>query len=190
MDEDSAVTHRVLQKADKILASADEAYIITNRNHVPRSMPTFRPEEISLGKILGTGGFGIVNEITKFTLDPVESSPENPAAHPVEEAGVSEGDGCRRRDDDGDDKDNYPVGRDGGAITDLAALSPNDTHVHYDVGNARHLMENRCQRNGVPRYALKRLHNNLSSVERARGMVDLAVESKYLSVVWHPNISK
>jgi hypothetical protein len=44
-------------------------------------------------------------------------------------------------------------------------------------------------KNGYARYALKRLHNDLTELERARGMVDLAVEAKYLSLVWHPNIS-
>jgi len=42
----------------------------------------------------------------------------------------------------------------------------------------------------VTRYALKRLHEELSEVEKARAMIDLAVEAKYLSVVWHPNIVK
>ena len=51
-------------------------------------------------------------------------------------------------------------------------------------------MARRCLRKGVSRYALKRLHEELTELERARGIVDLAIEAKYLSVVWHPNIIK
>ena len=68
-------------------------------------------------------------------------------------------------------------------------LSMND-HIHYDVTKARHFMSDRCKRHGSSRYALKRLHGCLDPAERARGMIDLAVEAKYLSVVWHPNISE
>jgi hypothetical protein len=68
-------------------------------------------------------------------------------------------------------------------------VSMND-HVHYDIKKARLLMGQRCTRKGTARYALKRLHGALSATERARGMIDLAVEAKYLSVVWHPNISE
>lgn len=185
MEDSSAAAQRLLLKADKILASVDEAFIITIRNHKPRLIPAFRPEEISLGRLLGIGGFGIVHEITKFTLDlDVEVDVER------------EGD-CSRHDDnddnDGDDED--PLGRRGvegvqTGMTDPIELSLSDTHVHYDFSKARRWMENRCNRNGVARYALKSLQKNLSEVEQARGMVDLAVEAKYLSVVWHPNISK
>ena len=54
--EATSAAERMLMKADRILAAVDEAYIITHRNHKPRLMPAFRPEEISLGKVLGLGG--------------------------------------------------------------------------------------------------------------------------------------
>ena len=172
---EKTAAQRLLERADKILASVDESYIISHRGHKQRLMPVFRPEEISLGKTLGTGGFGIVNEITKFTLDPEEESEQQ------EEMEHHLGGGANG--------DNSHPGRVSTVVSSLEELS-HTNHVHYDVRKARYWMEKRCQRRGVARYALKRLHGGLSELEQARGMIDLAVEAKYLSVVWHPNISK
>ena len=79
MSADEQRAQRLLAKADKILGEIDEAYIIQQRGHKLRNMPTFRAEEISLGKTLGMGGFGIVSEIMKFTLDPDSSNDESNA---------------------------------------------------------------------------------------------------------------
>jgi len=163
---------RLLEKSDKILASVDESYIISHRGHKQRLMPVFRPEEISLGKTLGSGGFGVVNEIIKFTLDPEEESEQKEYQRQKLINGTSP---------------NHP-GRVSTVISTPEELSQTN-HVHYDVRQARHWMTKRCLRKGVARYALKRLHGELTDVEKARGMIDLAVEAKYLSVVWHPNIS-
>lgn len=236
---------KLLSRADKILAEIDDAYIIQQRGHKRRPMPHFRAEEIMLGKTLGTGGFGIVSEITKFTLDP-----DPPAS---EQASLSNNNNSSNNDNDainenGDEKqaddppspenspsDDPPEDSEMKASADEKVSSPpanknnneanldsssrhgssssssnlpgtvqkdnytvafqteglsfND-HVHYDLKKARHFMAKRCIRKGTARYALKRLHGCLSPIERARGMLDLAMEAKYLSVVWHPNISK
>jgi hypothetical protein len=79
-----------------------------------------------------------------------------------------------------------------GEYADIEEL-PNSTAAthddeHYDVYTARKLMARMARRNGDARYAVKRLHRDLTDLERARGMIDLAIEAKYLSVVWHPNI--
>jgi hypothetical protein len=185
---------RLLAKADKILADVDEAYIIQQRGHCVRRMPKFRPEELSLGKTLGTGGFGIVSEITKFTLDP---------DHKDEEETQRNGnsivrDGVRSELPDNPQQACF-AGGEGGFLNVRGStykisdqheeLSIND-HIHYDFRKGRLLIKKRCMRKGVARFALKRLHGALTAVERARGMIDLAVEAKYLSVVWHPNISE
>jgi len=175
--KEKSPAERLLARADKILGNVDESYIISHRGHKQRLMPVFRPEEISLGKVLGTGGFGIVNEILKFTLDPDEEAEQRDkqAQNDLLKNGSS---GLANHAD-----------RVSNVISTPEEMANND-HVHYDVRKARHWMEKRCQRKGVARYALKRLHGDLSELERARGIIDLAVEAKYLSVVWHPNISK
>ena len=153
-------------------------------------MPSFRPEEISLGATLGTGGFGIVSEIRKFTLDP-DHEDENPAsktngiASENPQQAISSNNGSQQQLSAYNDVEGSHY-----RVTDkVEEVSMND-HVHYDIKKARVLMAQRCTRKGTARYALKRLHGALSAMERARGMIDLAVEAKYLSVVWHPNISE
>jgi serine/threonine protein kinase len=61
---------------------------------------------------------------------------------------------------------------------------------HYDISTAREQIASRCLRDGDARYAVKFLHPELSQSENARGIVDLALEAKYLSVISHPNIIK
>lgn len=61
---------------------------------------------------------------------------------------------------------------------------------HYDVVTARDFMSKHCIRNGSARYAIKKLKEDLGEVDRARGAVDLAIEIKFLTTIWHPNISE
>ncbi|CAB9498375.1 Inhibitor of nuclear factor kappa-B kinase subunit beta [Seminavis robusta] len=170
MTNDRQRAQDLLNRADKILAAVDDSYIIKERGHRPRPMPMFRHTEIELGRTLGAGGFGVVNEVTAFDL---EKEPEISTEGEKEEESKKE---------DGDSKKV--------AISNTPGGDLYEDDAHYEVSVARELMANRCLRRGVTRYALKRLHDNLSEVEKARGMIDLAVEAKYLSVVWHPNIVK
>jgi hypothetical protein len=179
--EDSA--RQLLSRADKILADVDESYIISHRGHKQRLMPVFRPEEISLGQPLGKGGFGIVQEILKFTLDPED---ETDGVHEKAQENrrlLIIGTSCSNGTTTSDNHE----GRVSTVVSTREEMSEND-HVHYDVRKARHWMTKHCLRKGVARYALKRLHGDLNEIERVRGMIDLAVEAKMLSVVWHPNI--
>ena len=160
----------LMGRADKILKQIDDSYIIKERGHHPRSMPCFKHTEIELGRTLGAGGFGIVNEITAFDL---EHEPE------VSKEGEGEG---------GKEEDNTEKKEKKEGASTSADLYEDDSH--YDIEEARDLMNKKVLRRGVTRYALKRLHDNLSEFEKARAMIDLAVEAKYLSVVWHPNIGR
>lgn len=176
--QETAFANRMLARADQYLAAVDEAYILTERGHTARPMPRFRPEEISLGRELGRGGFGVVCEINKFTLDPAESvhntiPPENPQAS----------DGTDLESNNNENAVDNPMSK-------SYHLSEVEDEEHYAIDKARHVMEHRVLKRGTPRYALKMLHSDLSQAEKARGMIDLALEAKYLSIVWHPNISK
>lgn len=167
----------MLARADQYLAAVDDAYILKERGHSVRQMPTFRPEEICVGRELGRGGFGVVCEIQKFVLDA-----EEPERNTTETPQPSSG------GEDENETSNKPK------IDGLMSKSNHYSEIadseHYAVDKARHVMANRVLKNGTPRYALKLLHSELSQVEKARGMIDLALEAKYLSIVWHPNISK
>lgn len=215
---DEEYAKRILERADKIVESVDGAFIIKQRGHSLRAMPTFRPEEITLGPELGHGGFGVVNEIIKFTLDEddVDTSKENkdnsqdvdgskenkPNSQDPAEKNGNDGDGVldekalveisdsgNQRTENGKSIVFSGKDEDWDKEKDLPSLVDNHD-FHYDITKARHVMSSRVFRNGKGRYALKRLHEDLTTLEKARGMVDLAVEAKYLSVVWHPNIIK
>jgi hypothetical protein len=45
-------------------------------------------------------------------------------------------------------------------------------------------MAHMVRRNDDARYAVKD-YTVITDLERARGMIDLAIEAKYLSVMWH-----
>lgn len=156
-------------RATKILQQVDNSYIIKERGHHPRPMPCFKHTEIELGRTLGAGGFGIVNEITAFDL---EHEPEVTKEGEEEEAKEEEKVEEKKEKNEGASADLYE----------------DDSHYHID--EARDLMNKKVLRRGVTRYALKRLHDNLSEFEKARAVIDLAIEAKYLSVVWHPNIGR
>lgn len=174
--QEAAFANRMLARADQYLAAVDDAYILRERGHSVRPMPKFRCGEITVGRELGRGGFGVVCEIKNFVLDAEE--PElDPPKDPQESLGVDEnGTGPK-----------IPLD---GAMSKSGHLSEIADSEHYAIDKARHVMASRVLKNGTPRYALKLLHSDLSQVEQARGMIDLALEAKYLSIVWHPNISK
>jgi hypothetical protein len=211
--QESVYAKQMLARADQYMAAVDNAFIIRERGHNVREMPLFGAEEISLGKVLGTGGFGIVNEIKGFFLDPEEEElpsstgtsaeasatieNEKPNSLNVEQLQDANGasSGLRKRNNGSDPKLNQqkPAVAPSARIkqySDGSDVSSHDTHIHYQVKHAKQLMSQRAAKNGVVRYAIKRLHNDLTELEKARGMIDLAVEAKYLSTVWHPNIIK
>jgi len=77
----------------------------------------------------------------------------------------------------------------GGLLPKQAGIDERKDEEHYELGVARKHMQQHVRRNGRDaRYAIKRLHSDLSVLERARGVIDLAIEAKLLSVLWHPNI--
>ena len=203
MDDESL---QMLSKADQLLAAVDESFIVIKRDHQVRPLPTFRYDEIALGNVLGTGGFGIVYEITNITIDrrhdpinenkeannvPLEDSSDQNEPQPINKLQPQQG----NSEIEGETKtwQHYEVS----SIRSISSVDVHnnmDSHIHYKVHKAKDLMEKCCCRTSsqaiTSRYALKRLQKGLTSIERSRGMLDLALEAKYLSIVWHPNISK
>jgi hypothetical protein len=116
-----------------------------------------------LGRVLGRGGFCVVNEIVKFNLDP--NSPNNLAKANGDNGFIDE------------EEDEFGELRyDGGVLV-----------------QDRKFIARRCLRQGKhARYAIKMLSDEcLEDPERfVGGVIDLAVESKFLSVIRHPNIIK
>jgi hypothetical protein len=197
----------ILSKADQVLAAVDESFIVTKRDHKVRPLPTFRYDEIALGKVLGTGGFGIVYEITNITIDRQANSSNgncsNESNAPLEGSDQTEppsSNAVQQQLKDGIDIEHDKTtwqrheASSTRSISSADIYSNQDSHIHYKVHKAKDWMEKYCCMTSskvvTSRYALKRLQKGLTAIERSRGMLDLAVEAKYLSIVWHPNISK
>jgi hypothetical protein len=135
---------------------------------------------LTLGHWLGTGGFAIVHEIKGICLD-------EPPEDGQEVCDVANGDTGSSSAVDPKVKDpsrqRPPSDEQEGGEAEVEAGEVRRVKMELRVQ-----MEKRVLRNGVGRYAIKRLHNDLTVLEKARGRIDLAVEAMYLSVVHHPNI--
>jgi hypothetical protein len=126
--------------------------------------------ELELGRVLGRGGFCVVNEITKIALQTATTT----------KAAAGKSDGAD------------PQEQNGNFALDLNYMD--DENAIHNVVQDRAFMEDHCLRGKGRdcRYALKQLQE--SSWENAHtfvnGVVDLAVEARFLAVIRHPNIIK
>jgi serine/threonine protein kinase len=153
---------KLLAKAPGILKEVDDAVIF--KNHAAREIPSFEPNELKFGPILGVGGFCVVREVFEVRLK-----------------GHGKGEKKRESVDDAKVK---------AAVRRLGTSDEVENDEFYHISEARELMAKNYKRDGDARYAVKYLHNDLKPLEEARGRIDLAIEAKYLSVISHPNIIK
>jgi len=150
----------LLKRAEEVVLEKSKASTIFDEE-AERAQPRFKRSELALGRVLGRGGFCIVHEIKAFNLE---------ANSPLD-----------NKDDDGvvfdEEEDEYG-------------------ELRYDGGilvQDRKFMARRCLRQGThSRYAIKTLGEDcLTDPERfVGGVIDLAVESRFLAVIRHPNIIK
>jgi hypothetical protein len=152
--------------AKEILDKADDVLLQVDsafifQNKECREFPKFAEAEIESGPLLGKGGFSGVHEVVKFQLEGLEMKD------------MKEG-----------ENDEQAIAR----VTSDPGLEGHE--AHYKVGTAREFMAKHCIRIGSSRYAIKRLKSDLGEMERARGALDLAIEIKFLSAIWHPNIGE
>jgi hypothetical protein len=165
----------LLDNADQILSDVDAGDFCQQISE--RSFPTFEKSEVEVGPLLGVGGFCMVYEVEKFILN--ENKEDEQAgtlslAEPAPKEEDAEADDENTEESETLDLDNHADGED----------------HHYHVESARKFMSDNVRRNEDARYAIKRLHKKLNPFERARGKLDLVIEVKFLSRLWHPNISK
>lgn len=115
--------------------------------------PNAKNTELKVGKVLGRGGFCVVKEITKITLQANGGGGTKPPQQP----------------------------------------KTNDEHYIANIVQDRGFMAQHCIRQGKDyRYAIKLVQESSRNDPQVyvNAVVDLAVESRFLSVVRHPNIIK
>jgi len=171
----------LLQRAAGIVKDKTKDSTIFSED-AERLIPTFATSELTAGNILGKGGFCTVSEVRKVTL--AESS-SNGDSNAVRSAVAKSVPGAKLKttrddDDDGDDDDDdgYPIGFAGTGkmvVQDRAFIASKYLRQGKDA-----------------RYAIKILSDDvLSDPNRfVAGVIDLAIESRFLAVVKHPNIIK
>jgi hypothetical protein len=110
--------------------------------------------ELTIGRVLGRGGFCVVSEISKITLR--KKALPNGSNHSPDHANA-------------------------------------DEDVIHNIVQDRAFMEKYCIRDKKDtRYAIKKLQDSAWSDPQTfiNGIVDLALEARFLSVIRHPNIIK
>mmetsp|Transcript_7432 Transcript_7432/g.16064 ORF Transcript_7432/g.16064 Transcript_7432/m.16064 type:complete len:415 (-) Transcript_7432:2133-3377(-) len=150
----------LLKRAKEVVAEKSAASEIFDEE-AEKSFPRFHKSELVLGRVLGRGGFCVVNEIQNFKLEKNSALDTN------------------KKQDGLIDEEEDEFGE-----------------LRYDGGilvQDRNFMARRCLRQKKhARYAIKTLSDEcLRDPERfVGGVIDLAVESRFLSVIKHPNIIK
>jgi hypothetical protein len=183
-EQERAATRQLLAQAESLLASVDASEFMKARR--PRQYPRFARTEVRLGPLLGVGGFGIVFEIEGLSLTlPTEAEFSKEGDEETPPTGVK-ADGTKPSTDDSTSA-RMRTPETEHIDPEIATVSPLD-EAHYEVTTARQYMRENVRRNGDARYAIKRLHRDLRDLDRVRGMIDLAIEAKFLSAVWHPNV--
>lgn len=208
-------TKELLAKSNDLLREVDESHIM--KENLARQYPKFDRSELKIGPLLGVGGFAIVFEVKDFHLrlpDEVEVLQPMEELQDTQNSAPSSGSLSSRSHQDLTLNERRTVSEQTAVSTNCEESQTTDTTVvntseldlptaishgdvlpvhddsHYDIRSARSQMAENVRRNGEARYAIKRLHRDLSDLERVRGMIDLAIEVKFLSVLWHPNIGK
>mmetsp|Transcript_24683 Transcript_24683/g.49896 ORF Transcript_24683/g.49896 Transcript_24683/m.49896 type:complete len:414 (-) Transcript_24683:86-1327(-) len=151
----------LLKRAREVVEEKSKTSTIFDEE-AERQVPRFDKSECKLGRVLGRGGFCVVREILNFNLD--KNSPLD----------VTNKNGDTLVDEEEDEFGELRY--DGGVLV-----------------QDRQFMARRCLRKGKhARYAIKTLSDDcLKDPERfVGGVIDLAIESRFLSVVRHPNIIK
>lgn len=145
----------LLKRASDIVKEKTKSSTVFDEE-AENSMPKFDRSEITLGRVLGRGGFSTVSEIKGVTI--------------AESTGLNGATSYTHGDDEEED----------GIIL---------AHVVQD----RRFISQNCRRKGKDaRYAMKELSSNLrGDPERfIAGIIDLAIEARFLAVIKHPNIIK
>lgn len=139
-------------------------------------VPRFEINEITLGRVLGRGGFCVVNEISSVTLKD-NSSP------------TCASDGFRTAPKRSSSSKKYSKS----TFEENDALeNDQETFRSGHVTQDRTFISEKCIRKGKARYAIKMVSGETRKDKSrfVKGVMDLAIEFKILAVLKHPNIIK
>lgn len=147
-------------------------------------VPRFKICELQLGRVLGRGGFCVVNEIASVSLQNDTGSLHS--SDGTEDTTVHSGFKFASAKANHSKKKKKKNGKEDTSC---------NFEPHYTDGiivQDRQFIANKCLRNGDARYCVKRISDETyKNKERyIKGVIDLAIEMKILAVLKHPNIIK
>lgn len=199
--------HEKLQSVDK-----KSAFF---QRYPPRSLPCFERSKLKIGHLLGIGGFCDVSEVLALDLkldeDPTNSinndddKNDNNDNNYKHEMAINNGDGIVNDKDNNSGKKMETVLNEEDTLNTSSVtvgsedldrkgyVSPDgfDGHDQFsDIKEMKQYMVETCMREGDSRYAIKVLRKDLTKKDHQYGVMDLAVEAKFLASIVHPNIIK
>lgn len=176
IDAERKAVRELMSTVDAALSAVDASDFCKEHSQ-KRDYPLFDASEIATGPLLGYGTYGVVWEVEDFLLQDKQN--EETAKTDQEAADLD------------DIVHAEALAAAIGETKNITNGADRDVeeHGHYHVGTARAFMKANVLRNGTDaRYAIKVLREDLSDLRRTRGMIDMVVETKLLSRIWHPNI--
>jgi serine/threonine protein kinase len=154
-------------------------------------IPTFELNEMRLGRILGRGGFCVAIEIDRMKIAEQASRGSSTGS-----SAFMSRFSFKKSSSTKEDSSDLEISSNAGSDAQPASLR--GSKGFSSKGITRHFsrvsiaeLANRRSRKGGGRFVLKRVHPDLQSsskVQFLKGIVDLAMESHFLSALDHPNI--
>lgn len=153
-------------------------------------IPVFNLNEMQLGRILGRGGFCVVTEIEKVTLDEEEDDEKSPQASGsfLSRLKKPKTNDLVRTTSLADEKKS--VNSEGRSINSEHRREFSISTSRLSRKRIEKFSKKKAGRKGG-RFALKKVAYDLAGVSRVaylKGLVDLVIEAKFLSAIDHPNI--
>lgn len=168
-------------------------------------------KEIEVGKLLGTGEFGVVNEVEKFNVTEechcvvcLGKPEETLSVHKLTIEGIPhETPHHRDRQESIGSRVSFadvPITRndleyiqnntDEVDEPDSSDSDSDDVLADFQLREERGFMRAHCKREGLARYAVKRVKDDVPEIMKEDAAIDLASEAKFLASLSHPNIIK
>lgn len=208
-----ATTKEILKKAKSVVNDEIERSVLLGRpaSHIPR----FDPTELQLGRVIGHGNFGKIRLLTGIKLQPMESAPQQQSHSREETTSITTDDNSNNNN-----TNNKTLTSDTDPTRSLRSLQSDLSKTGISVTSSDHqTFLTSSTRTGVAaaetresiarkvylskgknaKYVVKQAvaddvlnakSNGPAKVAYLRGIIDLALECKFLACLDHRNIAK
>lgn len=177
------------------------------QNNLSSTLPQFDASEVSLDQNIGQGEFGVVFSIKaiRAPFDKGESSPIVISENTSSRTNTTHDETVVDADDSDDHHEVAPSNRDGGGKSTVqiyldcrditlqgapSGLDAKGLSLLCEPNVSKGYMSAHAVRDGINRYAIKRLRKDLKGDTLVQATADLAAEANFLKSLRHPNICR